>query len=152
MEIIRQMRNHRIDAIFIPVGGGGLIAGVAAFIKRVQPSIKIIGVNTVDSNGMATSITTGKPVQMSSVGLFSDGTAVKMVGSETHRLCSKLVDDMVLVTVDEICAAIKDVFDDTRSILEPSVCCYLASGHRLCSDVLDHHHRARSALLELKSF
>lgn len=144
MEIIRQMRRgQRIDAIFVPVGGGGLISGnsslthwrfhainivlllkkwigIAAFIKRVQPSIRIVGVNTVDSSGMATSLQKGERVQLTSVGLFSDGTAVKLIGAETFRICSKLVDDVVLVTVDEICAAIKDVFDDTRSILEPS--------------------------------
>ena len=94
--------------------------GIAAFIKRVQPDIKVIGVNTVDSSGMATSLEKGAPTQLATVGLFSDGTAVKLVGAETYRICSKLVDDMILVTVDEICAAIKDTFDDTRSILEPS--------------------------------
>lgn len=121
MEIIRQVRrNERVDAIFIPVGGGGMLAGVAAFIKRVQPDIKIIGVNTVDSTGMTTSLEKRERTLMSSVGLFSDGTAVKAIGVETFRICSHLVDDMVLVTVDEICAAIKDVFDDTRSILEPA--------------------------------
>jgi threonine dehydratase len=102
------------------MGADILGIGVAAFIKRVQPDIRIVGVNTVDSSGMATSLEKGERLQMASVGLFSDGTAVKLIGAETYRICSKLVDDMVLVTVDEICAAIKDVFDDTRSILEPS--------------------------------
>lgn len=121
MEIIRQIRRgERLDAIFMPVGGGGLIAGVAAFIKRVQPNIKIIGVNTIDSSGMATSLQKGERTGMSSVGLFSDGTAVRLIGEETYRICSGLIDDMVLVSVDEICAAIKDVFEDTRSILEPA--------------------------------
>jgi threonine dehydratase len=121
MEIIRQIRRgERLDAIFVPVGGGGLLAGIAAFMKRVQPSVKIIGVNTVDSSSMAVSLERGLRTALPTVGLFSDGTAVREIGAETYRICNDLVDDMVLVTVDEICAAIKDVFDDTRSILEPS--------------------------------
>lgn len=121
MEIVRQIRRgERLDAIFIPVGGGGLLSGVAAFIKRVSPEIKIVGVNTVDSTGMATSLQRGERTTLSSVGPFSDGTAVRQIGQENYRISSSLVDDMVLVTVDEICAAIKDVFEDTRSILEPA--------------------------------
>lgn len=120
MEILKQVRHENVNAIFVPVGGGGLISGIAAFVKRVQPSIRIIGVNTVDSSGMTTSLQKGERVTLPKVGLFSDGTAVRQIGSETYRLCSMLLDDMVLVTVDEICAAIKDVFDDTRSILEPA--------------------------------
>lgn len=121
MEILRQIRRgEQIDAVFMPVGGGGLVAGVAAFIKRVQPNIKIFGVNTVDSVGMTTSLQLGKQTPVASVGLFADGTAVRTVGAETYRICSHLLDDMVLVNNDEICAAIKDVFEDTRSVLEPS--------------------------------
>jgi threonine dehydratase len=121
MEIIRQMRRgERLDAIFVPVGGGGLLSGIAAFIKRVAPEIKIIGVNTEDSTSMATSLQRRERTTMPSVGLFSDGTAVRQIGEETYRISANLVDDMVLVTVDEICAAIKDVFEDTRSILEPA--------------------------------
>ena len=121
MEIIRQIGSgRRVDAIFVPVGGGGLLAGIAAFVKRVQPDVKIIGVNTVDSSGMTQSLQKGERLSLDKVGLFSDGTAVRAIGDETYRICANLVDDMVLVTVDEICAAIKDVFDDSRSILEPA--------------------------------
>ena len=120
MEILRQMKRERVDAIFVPVGGAGLLAGIAAFVKRVRPDVKIVGVNTVDSDGMTKSLLQGKRVELNSVGLFSDGTAVRAVGQETYRICHNLVDDMVLVTVDEICAAIKDVFTETRSIVEPA--------------------------------
>ncbi|KAI3634469.1 hypothetical protein MIR68_007380 [Amoeboaphelidium protococcarum] len=120
MEILRQIRKEKIDAIFVPVGGGGLLAGIAAYVKRVQPNVRIIGVNTMDSAGLTQSLINGKLTVMDKVGLFSDGTAVRQVGQETFRICHNLVDDMILVSTDEICAAIKDVFDDTRSILEPS--------------------------------
>ena len=102
------------------IGGGGLAAGVAAYIKRLRPETKVIGVETFDADAMARSIKAGKRVRLDSVGLFADGTAVKFVGEETFRLCRELLDDIVLVDTDAICAAIKDVFEDTRSILEPS--------------------------------
>lgn len=119
MEILRQHQGP-IDAIFVAIGGGGLIAGVAAYVKQVRPEIRIIGVQTFDSNAMALSLAAGEPVELDEVGLFSDGTAVKRVGDETFRLCKLLVDDIVLVDTDQICAAIKDVFGDSRSILEPA--------------------------------
>jgi len=106
--------------VFCCVGGGGLIAGVAAYIKRLRPNTKIIGVEAADADAMDRSLKAGKRVRLESVGLFADGAAVKYVGQETFRLCQEYVDEMVLVDTDAICAAIKDVFEDTRSILEPA--------------------------------
>ncbi|HEY1393022.1 MAG TPA: threonine ammonia-lyase, biosynthetic, partial [Methylibium sp.] len=119
MEILRQHQGP-IDAIFVAIGGGGLISGVAAYIKSVRPEIKVIGVQTTDSDAMVRSVKAGKRVQLGDVGLFADGTAVKLVGEETFRVARALVDDYVVVDTDAVCAAIKDVFQDTRSILEPS--------------------------------
>ena len=119
MEILRQC-THPIHAVFVPVGGGGLIAGIAAYIKRLRPEIKIIGVEPVDADAMARSLETGRRVALPQVGLFADGVAVKQVGVETFKLARKYVDEIVLVDTDETCAAIKDVFEDTRSILEPA--------------------------------
>ncbi|MDO9449322.1 MAG: threonine ammonia-lyase, biosynthetic, partial [Rugosibacter sp.] len=119
MEILRQHADP-IEAVFCCVGGGGLIAGVAAYIKRLRPEIKIIGVEAMDADAMARSLAAGKRVKLDTVGLFADGAAVKYVGEETFRLCREYVDEMVLVDTDAICAAIKDVFEDTRSILEPA--------------------------------
>jgi threonine dehydratase len=119
MEILRQS-TRPIHAIFVCVGGGGLISGIAAYVKRLQPKIKVIGVQPVDSDAMTRSVRTGRRVILPHVGLFADGVAVKQVGVETLRLAKKLVDDWILVDTDEICAAIKDVFEDTRSILEPA--------------------------------
>jgi threonine dehydratase len=119
MEILRAF-SGRLDAIFAAVGGGGLISGIAAYVKRLQPAIKIIGVEPIDSDAMTRSLAAGKRVKLREVGLFADGVAVKRVGRETFRLCRALVDEMVVVGNDDICAAIKDVFEDTRSILEPA--------------------------------
>lgn len=119
MEILRQMQG-RIDAIFCPVGGGGLIAGIAAYVKAVRPEIRIIGVQTTDSKAMLSSVRAGRQVQLDDVGLFCDGTAVRKVGDETFRLIQQLVDEFVVVGTDAVCAAIKDVYEDTRGILEPS--------------------------------
>jgi threonine dehydratase len=119
MEILRQFQ-HPIDAVFIPVGGGGLIAGIAAYIKALSPNTKIIGVEPVDSNAMSASLSAGKRVTLAHVNLFADGVAVKEVGEETFRLAQKLIDEMVLVSTDEICAAIKDIYQDTRAVMEPS--------------------------------
>jgi threonine dehydratase len=119
MEILRQ-HAAPLDAIFVPVGGGGLISGIAAYVKRVRPAVKIIGVEPVDADAMARSLKAGRRIRLDQVGLFADGVAVKEVGRETFRLCRGLVDDMVLVDTDEICAAIKDVFQDTRVVLEPA--------------------------------
>jgi threonine dehydratase len=119
MEILRQHQGP-LDAIFVAIGGGGLISGVAAYIKAVRPEVQVIGVQIADSDAMLQSVRAGHRVQLDDVGLFSDGTAVKLVGEETFRLTRKLVDDYVVVDTDAVCAAIKDVFQDTRSILEPA--------------------------------
>ena len=119
MEILRQ-HGKPIHAVFVAIGGGGLAAGVAAYIKAVRPEIKVIGVETFDADAMKQSIAAGKRVRLDNVGLFADGTAVKFVGEETFRVCREYLDDIILVDTDAICAAIKDVFEDTRSILEPS--------------------------------
>jgi len=119
MEILRQHQGP-IDAVFVAVGGGGLISGVAAYLKAVRPEIRVIGVQTADSDAMTRSVHSGKRVRLSEVGLFSDGTAVKQVGEETFRLARALVDEFIVVDTDAVCAAIKDVFQDTRSIMEPA--------------------------------
>ncbi len=119
MELLRQHPGP-IDAIFVAIGGGGLISGVAAYVKALRPEIKIIGVQTTDSDAMVRSVKAGRRIQLNDVGLFSDGTAVKLVGEETFRITRELVDDYILVDTDAVCAAIKDVFEDTRSILEPA--------------------------------
>jgi threonine dehydratase len=119
MEILRQ-HQASIHAIFVPIGGGGLAAGIAAYVKAVRPDIKVIGVQTGDSCAMAQSLKAGKRVTLAEVGLFADGTAVKLVGEETFRLCRDYLDDVLTVDTDALCAAIKDVFLDTRSVLEPS--------------------------------
>ncbi len=119
MEILRQHQGP-IDAVFVAVGGGGLIAGVASYLKAVRPEIRVIGVQTRDSDAMAQSVAKGRRVTLPDVGLFSDGTAVKRVGRETFRLARKLVDEFIVVDTDAVCAAIKDVFQDTRCILEPA--------------------------------
>ena len=119
MEILRQHQGP-LHAVFVAIGGGGLISGVASYIKAVRPEVKVIGVQMNDSNAMAQSVAAGERVQLADVGLFADGTAVKLVGQETFRLARELVDDFVVVDTDAVCAAIKDVFVDTRSIVEPS--------------------------------
>jgi threonine dehydratase len=119
MEILRQHQGP-LDAVFVAIGGGGLISGVAAYIKAVRPEVKVIGVQTADSDAMLRSVNAGKRVQLTDVGLFCDGTAVKLVGEETFRVARQLVDDYVVVDTDEVCAAIKDIFQDTRAIMEPS--------------------------------
>ncbi|MEB3293264.1 MAG: threonine ammonia-lyase, biosynthetic [Synechococcales bacterium] len=119
MEILRQYQKP-IHAIFVAIGGGGLISGIAAYIKRLRPEIKIIGVEPVDADAMARSLQAGQRVRLSQVGLFADGVAVREVGVETFRLCQQYVDEILLVNTDDTCAAIKDVFEDTRSIVEPA--------------------------------
>jgi threonine dehydratase len=106
--------------VFVPIGGGGLAAGVATYIKAVDPGVKVIGVQTEDSSAMSLSMQVGERVNLPEVGLFSDGTAVKLVGEETFRLCREYLDEIILVDTDAVCAAIKDVFLDTRSVLEPA--------------------------------
>jgi threonine dehydratase len=119
MEMLRQHQGP-LDAVFVAIGGGGLISGVANYIKAVRPEVKVIGVQMNDSDAMMQSVHLGKRVNLPDVGLFSDGTAVKQVGQETFRIASDLVDDYVTVDTDAVCAAIKDVFVDTRSIVEPA--------------------------------
>jgi threonine dehydratase len=120
MEILRQHHGDNIDAIFVPVGGGGLIAGIAAYAKSLYPRIKIIGVEPGESAGMYESLRAGKRVTLDRVGTFADGVAVRRVGEETFRLARQYVDEILLVTTDQICAAIQDIFEDTRSIAEPA--------------------------------
>ena len=123
MEMLSQLQklgSQRLDAVFVAIGGGGLISGVANYIKAVRPDIKVIGVQTRDSDAMAQSVQAGQRVELPDVGLFSDGTAVKLVGEETFRIARELVDEYVVVDTDAVCAAIKDVFVDTRAIVEPS--------------------------------
>jgi threonine dehydratase len=119
MEILRQHQGP-LHAVFVAIGGGGLAAGVASYIKAVRPEIKVIGVQTSDSDAMVQSVASRKRVTLPDVGLFSDGTAVKLVGEETFRLTSALVDEYIRVDTDALCAGIKDVFVDTRSIVEPA--------------------------------
>jgi threonine dehydratase len=129
LEIVRQ-HPRAIDAIFVPIGGGGLIAGIAAYVKRVTPRTRVIGVEPVDSNAMYRSLKAGKRVTLPHVNLFADGVAVRQVGRETLRLARALVDEVVLVGTDEICAAIKDIFEDTRTVLEPAGALALAGAKR----------------------
>ena len=119
MEILRQCQRP-IHAIFVAIGGGGLIAGIGAYVKRLRPDIKIIGVEPMDADAMSQSLQAGHRVRLPQVGLFADGVAVCEVGEETFRLCQHYVDDVIRVGTDDTCAAIKDVFEDTRSILEPA--------------------------------
>ncbi|AVO34022.1 threonine ammonia-lyase, biosynthetic [Ottowia oryzae] len=119
MEILRQHQGP-LDAVFLAIGGGGLISGVGAYIKAVRPDVKIIGVQMSDSSAMAQSVASGGRVKLADVGLFADGTAVKEVGAETFRVAGQVVDEFITVDTDAVCAAIKDVFIDTRSIVEPS--------------------------------
>jgi len=118
-ELLRQSAG-RIDAVFVPVGGGGLLAGVAAFIKELCPHIKVIGVEPVDSDAMAQSLAAGHRVKLDSVGIFADGVAVREVGKLTFEICRQHVDEIILVDVDEICSAVKSVYQATRSIVEPA--------------------------------
>ncbi len=118
-EILRQA-GPDIDAIFVPIGGGGLIAGIATCIKLQHPKIRIIGVEPNDSAAMRDSLAAGEPVSLKHVGIFADGVAVRRVGDETFRLCQAYVDDVITVDTDQCCAAIRDIFEDTRSIVEPA--------------------------------
>jgi threonine dehydratase len=119
IEVLRQHPGP-IHAIFVPVGGGGLISGIASYVTRVRPGVKIVGVEPEDADAMYRSLRAGRRVKLSQVGLFADGVAVKQVGRETFRLCRELVDEVIRVDTDAICAAIKDVFEDTRAVLEPA--------------------------------
>jgi threonine dehydratase len=118
MEILRQQHGDQIDAIFVPIGGGGLIGGIAAYTKALYPRIKVIGVEPEDSAGMYESLRAGKRITLERVGTFADGVAVRRVGEEPFRLARQFVDEVILVTTDQICAAIQDIYEDTRSIAE----------------------------------
>jgi len=119
LEILKQS-DGPVDAVFLPVGGGGLISGVSAYIKQVQPNVRIIGVEPEESDAMYQSLKADKRVKLKHVGIFADGVAVKQVGKENFRICKQTVDEVVRVTTDEICAAVKDTFEDTRTLVEPS--------------------------------
>ena len=119
VEILRQYQGP-LDAVFVAVGGGGLISGIATYIKHIRPEVKVIAVEPADSDAMHQSIKQNKRVILKNVGLFADGVAVKQVGKENFKICKKFVDDFVLVSTDEIAAGIKDCFEDLRAILEPS--------------------------------
>ena len=120
MEILRQYPGEQIDAMFIAVGGGGLIAGVAAYVKQLFPRIRIIGVEPEDADAMYRSLKERKRVTLDRVGIFADGVAVRKVGEETFRMAQQFVDEVILVNTDEICAAIQDIFEDTRTVVEPA--------------------------------
>jgi threonine dehydratase len=118
-EILRQSQQ-RLSAVFVPVGGGGLVAGIAGYVKSLRPDVKVIGVEPFESDAMYRSMALGRRVQLEHVGIFADGVAVREVGERTFAIAQQTVDEIVRVTNDEICAAIKDVFDDTRSVMEPA--------------------------------
>ncbi|CAH0532208.1 L-threonine dehydratase biosynthetic IlvA [Vibrio stylophorae] len=128
MELLQQ--NSHLDYIFLPVGGGGLAAGVATLIKQLMPEIKIIGVEAEDSACLKAALDAGEPVVLDQVGMFADGVAVKRIGEETFRLCQQYLDDVITVTSDEICAAVKDIFEDIRAIAEPSGALSLAGAKK----------------------
>ncbi|WP_457094945.1 threonine ammonia-lyase, biosynthetic, partial [Microvirga sp. P5_D2] len=119
MEILRQHPDP-LEAVFVPIGGGGLAAGVAVYTKFLRPDVKVIGVEPEDAASMAAAFAAGDRVILNQVGLFADGVAVRQAGEETFRLCHELLDEVITVSTDEICAAVKDIFEDTRAIAEPS--------------------------------
>ena len=119
-EILKERNGKPLDVIFVCCGGGGMLAGIASYVKSVRPQVKVIGVEAEDAAGMTESLRQGKVTPLDSVGLFADGASVRVVGTETFRICEELVDEMITVSTDEICAAIKVAFNDTRSVLEPA--------------------------------
>lgn len=133
LEILKQKLGS-LDAVFVPVGGGGLISGMAVYIKQVRPEVKVIGVEPFESDALYRSLEAGRRVRLSKVGIFADGVAVKQIGRENFRICKQYVDEVVRVSTDEICAAIKDVCDDTRTILEPSGALSIAGLKRWVKD------------------
>ncbi len=132
-EILRQA-DGPIDAVFVPIGGGGLIAGIAVYIKTLQPGIRIIGVEPEDSAAMRDSLQAGSPVTLDHVGIFADGVAVRRVGDETFGICQQHVDEIITVDTDQICAAIRDMFEDTRSIVEPAGGLAVAAAKKYAAD------------------
>ncbi|KAF7712330.1 Threonine dehydratase [Penicillium ucsense] len=133
MELLRQANLEKLEAVFCGVGGGGLIAGIGVYLKRIAPHVRIIGVEAHEANAMAQSLHGGERVLLNEVGLFADGAAVKTVGEETWRVSREVIDEVVQVSTDEICAAIKDVFEDTRSVIEPAGALSLAGLKKWCS-------------------
>ena len=127
-EILRQAQD--IDAIFVPIGGGGLIAGIAVYVKSLRPDVRVIGVEPADSCAMKESLAAGHPVTLEHVGIFADGVAVRRVGDETFRLCREHVDEVLTVDTDQACAAIRDIFEDTRTIAEPAGALALAAAKK----------------------
>ncbi|KAI9310645.1 mitochondrial threonine dehydratase [Dichotomocladium elegans] len=130
LEVLRQHDVNDIEAVYICVGGGGLIAGIGSYIKRIAPHIKIIAVEANDANAMTISLEKSTRVELQEVGLFADGAAVRIVGEENFRIARQVVDEVINVTNDEICAGIKDVFEDTRSICEPTGALALAGAKK----------------------
>ncbi|KAG7661356.1 ILV1 [[Candida] subhashii] len=144
LEITRQLRLDKLNALFVPVGGGGLIAGVAVYLKQIAPHVKIIGVETYDADALYQSLKQKKMAVLDKVGMFADGTAVKVLGDETWRLCTDLVDEVVRVDTDELCAAIKDIFEDTRSITEPSGALSVAGLKKYIEEHPEIDHREKT--------
>jgi threonine dehydratase len=131
---IHQQHPDPVDAVFVPIGGGGLISGIAEYLKARSPSTRIIGVEPEESASMSAALAAGQPVTLDHVGIFADGVAVRRVGDETFRICKKRVDEIVLVNTDEICAAVQDIFEDTRAIVEPAGALAVAGMKRWVSD------------------
>lgn len=146
MEILRQVTGP-LDAVFVPVGGGGLMAGVAAYIKHVRPAVKLIGVEPEDAACLAAALHKGRRVTLPQVGLFADGVAVAQIGKETFRVLRETVDAVVTISTDEMCAAIKDIFDDTRSIAEPAGALALAG----LKKYVERHQCKNKTLLAIHS-
>ncbi|ODV80698.1 threonine deaminase [Suhomyces tanzawaensis NRRL Y-17324] len=144
LELTRQLRLDKLNAIFVPVGGGGLIAGIAVYLKKIAPHVKIIGVETYDADALYQSLKSKHQETLGSVGVFADGTAVKVLGDETWRLCKDLVHDVVRVSTDELCAAIKDIFEDTRLITEPSGALSVAGLKKYIQQNPDIDHRDKT--------
>nr|WP_086937724.1 threonine ammonia-lyase, biosynthetic [Thaumasiovibrio occultus] len=149
MELLQQ--NGHLDYIFVPVGGGGLAAGVAVLVKQLMPHIKVIGVEAEDSACLRAALDAGEPVTLSQVGMFADGVAVKQIGAETFRVCQQYLDDSITVSSDEICAAMKDIFEDTRAIAEPSGALSLA-GLKKYADKHGLKDKQMSAILSGANF
>lgn len=144
LEITRQLSLDTLNAIFVPVGGGGLIAGIGAYLKKIAPHVKIIGVETYDADALYKSLKANNKERLALVGVFADGTAVKVLGDETWKLCHEFVDEVVRVSTDELCAAIKDVFEDTRSILEPSGALSVAGLKKYIAENSEVNHKLKT--------
>lgn len=132
-EILDQV-NGDLDAVFVPIGGGGIAAGIATYIKVKRPEVAVYGVEPVDAASMKAALAAGEPVTLDQVGSFADGVAVKRVGDQTFRLCQRHLDGIITVTTDELCAAIRDIFEDTRTVVEPAGALALAGLHRYVED------------------